>query len=339
MASEKRRSLNHTATVLFSICLMTGVLTAPAYASTSKEKCPGQSIEGSTNERNEGWNITGFCSRGARPDLVAEPAADDRTSQTSSSAERPNPIRVTSIDGCYEDQLANPDFRDCMNQAEEFCGPDGQWRQVQFVDTSKNEEDDEYRTFGQRFCAPDSGPGSPDGTGEALEAFDLNDVAGLITIAPRVHADNGGRGIRNAHTNFYSDALTIVQETTLNGEYAILRATPIEYQWNYGDGTTRTTEVAGSSQSEFNVETATSHRYEETGTYTVNLSTVFMGEYSLDGGQTWIRIDGTITRESDPLVADIFRSVTRNVADDCITNPGAWGCGAPGGGTPTPSGG
>ena len=88
--------------------------------------------------------------------------------------------------------------------------------------------------------------------------------------------------------------------------------------------------MAGSSQTEFNVETATSHQYEETGTYTVTLSTVYMGEYSLDGGQTWIPIDGTITRESDPLQADIFRTVTRNVADDCVENPSAWGCGAPG---------
>ena len=86
--------------------------------------------------------------------------------------------------------------------------------------------------------------------------------------------------------------------------------------------------MAGHSQSEFNAPTPTSHVYEETGQYTVGLTTVYIGEYREAGGE-WVLIPGTITLESTPVTADIWRTVTRNVADDCGANPSAWGCTGP----------
>lgn len=109
-----------------------------------------------------------------------------------------------------------------------------------------------------------------------------------------------------------------------------LRLTPVEFRWDFGDGHTLTTTTPGSSQPEFNAETETSHVFDETGQYQVRLTVVYIGEVSEDGGKTWALEPETISVESDPLIADIFRSVTRNVADDCVANPRAWGCGAPG---------
>lgn len=287
--------------------------------------CADEHIEGSADERDGSFKLSSSCEEVGRPDERRDEGAASSVNSTSDHSE--NPIEVEYVSGCYPDQLQNPDFQDCEYQRVQFCGEDGSWLQRQETDTRREEEADQAVSYGPRFCAQ-SGSVSP--ADDNPDSFSISDVADLITVAPRIHADNGGRGIRNAHTNFYSDADVIVENTTLNGRQAMLRATPIEHRWDYGDGTQRTTAVAGSSQSKFNVETPTSHIYEDTGAYDVRLATVFIGEYSLDGGQTWILLEGTITRESDPAQADIFRSVTRNVAEDCVSNPSGWGCGAPG---------
>ncbi|MGJ5590747.1 PKD domain-containing protein [Micrococcus lylae] len=305
-----------------SMALMTA---APsAFAETNFPKCQKGEIDAKVH--NKKFLVGQDCKSDGRADFSNGPARNGYAKK-SQSKKKPSHIQVSYVDGCYQDQLMTPDLRDCNYQLKTFCGEGRRWIRRMEVNTRIEENKAGSIVYGPRVCVDEDGNVVP---GAGQESFDLNDVAGLITVPPRLHADNGGRGIRHAHTNFYTDAIYILQNSTLNGEPALIRATPIEYHWDYGDGTTRTTEVAGSSQSEFNVETATSHQYEETGTYTVTLSTVYMGEYSLDGGQTWIPIDGTISRESDPLQADIFRTVTRNVADDCVENPSAWGCGAPG---------
>lgn len=305
--------------------LITFALAPLSPAQEMPNDCTDGHIEGSSDERNGSFKLSANCEVAGRPDARGDRASASSTLSTSGQGE--NPIEVKYVSGCYPDQLQNPDFQDCEYQRVQFCGDDGSWLQRQETDARREEEADQAVSYGPRFCAQ-SGSGSPADANS--ESFSISDVAALITVAPRIHADNGGRGIRHAHTNFYSDADVIVENTTLNGRKAMLRATPIEYRWDYGDGTQRTTAVAGSSQSEFNVQTPTSHIYEDTGAYDVRLATVFIGEYSLDGGQTWVLLEGTITRDSDPAQADIFRSVTRNVAEDCVSNPSGWGCGVPG---------
>lgn len=319
----RRRIASTAGVVTFIAALTTG---HAASAEERQEACADTTLEAVVDERVGVFGIQEFCDQEQRPDGVAKYTDADAILKAADMAQS-TPIRVSYVDGCYQDQLQTPDLQDCMHQLETFCGPGMRWIRRMETDTRLEENTAGSVTYGPRVCVDEDSTNTP---GAGAESFDLNDVAELTTVPPKLLADNGGRGMRNAHTNFYTDADLIVQNTTLNGEPAMLRATPIEFQWNYGDGMTRTTEVAGSSQSDFNTQTATSHQYEETGVYAVTLHTVYMGEYSLDGGQTWIRIDGTITRESDPLQADIFRSVTRNVADDCIDNPSAWGCGAPG---------
>lgn len=268
---------------------------------------------------NNGFQVSSDCGQ-----LQQSAEHEVSLSASTASATSISFLETSIAKACVKDQLSNDDFQDCKFQQERHCPEGGEWLRYETIDT-RQESRDPVRS--DPFC---SGNSTGTESSEGFQEPDLDDLSRLVPYAPPLHADNGGRGIRRAHTNFYTDAFTLIHQSTTDGQTTLIRATPIEYHWDYGDGTTRTTEVAGSSQSEFNVETATSHQYEETGTYTVTLSTVYMGEYSLDGGQTWIPIDGTITRESDPLQADIFRTVTRNVADDCVENPSAWGCGAPG---------
>lgn len=75
-----------------------------------------------------------------------------------------------------------------------------------------------------------------------------------------------------------------------------VRATPVLYDWDLGDGNTLSTTKAGKPfPSE---EVSATYRYE--GWYDVTLTTTFSGEYSVDGGP-WQSIDGTIEVASEPI--------------------------------------
>lgn len=50
-----------------------------------------------------------------------------------------------------------------------------------------------------------------------------------------------GFSLRNAHTNIYASSATRTLSTTILGQSVAVRATPYEYRWTYGDGSTRTT--------------------------------------------------------------------------------------------------
>lgn len=168
-----------------------------------------------------------------------------------------------------------------------------------------------------------------DAGGAGAPPLSIDEVRTLLVLDPEIRSDNAGRGVRNAETNFYADAQTRHLVTTLNGVEVELRATPVSYHWDYGDGTpARISTVAGHAQPEFNAPTPTSHVYEETGQYEVTLTTVYIGEYREANGD-WVLIPGTITLDSAPVTADIWKTVTRNVADDCGADAAAWGCTGP----------
>lgn len=82
----------------------------------------------------------------------------------------------------------------------------------------------------------------------------------------------------------------------LLGVPVVVRATPVLYEWDLGDGNTISTTNPGKPfPSE--VVSAT-YRYE--GWYDVQLTTTFSGQFSVAGGQ-WQDIDGTIVVASDPI--------------------------------------
>nr|WP_245921203.1 PKD domain-containing protein [Brachybacterium timonense] len=94
------------------------------------------------------------------------------------------------------------------------------------------------------------------------------------------------------HTNPVEQTLA----TTLLGTPVQIRAIPIEYHWDLGDGNTITTSKPGKP---FPSEEVTStYRYE--GWYDITLTTTFAGQFSINGGP-WQDIDGTITITSDPV--------------------------------------
>ena len=75
-----------------------------------------------------------------------------------------------------------------------------------------------------------------------------------------------------------------------------IRATPISYHWDLGDGNTITTSNPGKP---YPSETI-SATYTQEGWYDITLTTTFSGQFSVAGGE-WQDIDGTIEVSSDPV--------------------------------------
>ena len=75
-----------------------------------------------------------------------------------------------------------------------------------------------------------------------------------------------------------------------------IRATPVSYHWDLGDGNTIDTEKPGKPYP--SEEISSTYAYE--GWYDVTLTTTFTGEFSVNGGE-WEPIDGTIEVESEPI--------------------------------------
>src|SRR5699024_2272145 len=153
-----------------------------------------------------------------------------------------------------------------------------------------------------------------------------SDLLELIPNSPEILTDRGPWGLKNAHTNFYAShhkPQTVTQ--TMFDQEVTITATPVEYRWDYGDGETLVTEQPGYPVEVFNTETDTSHQYQQTGSYTVTLTTVFGGTYQVDGGEVQ-EVSSTVTQQADPVDIRIYRAVTRNVDQTCSDNPEAWGC-------------
>lgn len=157
-----------------------------------------------------------------------------------------------------------------------------------------------------------------------LEDFQRLDIAPSI-----IESDSGGFGLRNANTNFYATAESQTLNVEMLGQDVAIQAVPVQWTWNYGDGSSPVAlNHPGGPQREFNQELDTTHVYEDTGEHPVNLTTAYRGQFSVNGGP-WLPIPGTAQVPSEPVTADIWRSKTKNVAENCVENPTGWACGDP----------
>ncbi|WP_251036636.1 hypothetical protein [Arthrobacter sp. ISL-28] len=146
--------------------------------------------------------------------------------------------------------------------------------------------------------------------------------AGTSGIQPSPHT------LRGAETNFYAEASEQSFNVNMLGQKVAIIAKPVQYRWDYGDGSSLgpTTTMGGPlPQDRWGEKTRTSHAYAETGDFNVVLTTYFQGTYSVNGGPA-LPIPNEGQFSSTPQTVSVWRSVTRNYADDCITNPRGQGC-------------
>ena len=162
----------------------------------------------------------------------------------------------------------------------------------------------------------------------ALPTFTLQDFR-TLAVAPAASAVQPAPDtLKGMHTNVYAEAQPQQFATELGGFPVQVRAVPVQYAWDYGDGSTLgPTELSGAPLAEgaWDVPTDTSHVYAETGDYAITLTTYFAGEYSVAGGP-WLPVAGLNDVVSAPVPLSVWRSTVRNYADDCFENPQGPGC-------------
>jgi hypothetical protein len=155
-------------------------------------------------------------------------------------------------------------------------------------------------------------------------------AAGTVTAQPSPHT------LRGAETNFFAEAAEQQFDITILAQKVHIVARPVQYTWSYGDGSSLGPQTAAGGplpQDRWGEKTATSHIFTQTGDFPVELTTYFQGTYSVNGGPP-LPIPGQGQFSSPPQTVSVWRSITRNYADDCLRNPQGQGC--PGAGSPAP---
>jgi len=146
--------------------------------------------------------------------------------------------------------------------------------------------------------------------------------AGSVRMQPSRHTLIG------AHTNIYAEAAEQTFDIQILGQAVRIEATPIEYTWTYGDGSTLgPVAVPGGPlpQDRWGEQTPTSHVYKDTGDFQVSLTTTFSGTYSVNGGPP-VPIPGNGSFTAAPAGISVWRSITNNYADNCLENPEGTAC-------------
>lgn len=124
-------------------------------------------------------------------------------------------------------------------------------------------------------------------------------------------------------TAFWADASVREFSAELLGFPLQVRATPIEFHWDFGDGNSTSATSPGREPSHPQYGSIT-HTYSDKGDRTVTLTTVYTGEYSYGGG--WSPIPGTAAVQSDGLSMTVYRYHKYRVEDDCNENPYGTDC-------------
>jgi hypothetical protein len=146
--------------------------------------------------------------------------------------------------------------------------------------------------------------------------------AGTVVAQPSPHT------LRGAETNFYAEAAEQQFDVTMFGQQVHIVATPVQYTWDYGDGTVfgpQPSMGGALPQDRWGEKTRTSHAYGATGDFQVVLTTTFQGTYSVNAGPP-LPIPGQGQFSAPPQTISVWRSLTRNYADDCNANPQGQGC-------------
>ncbi|RJN32697.1 hypothetical protein D3250_02405 [Nesterenkonia natronophila] len=146
-----------------------------------------------------------------------------------------------------------------------------------------------------------------------------------------------GFGYINQHTNVFAEVEPQTFSESLLGIDVDIRAIPVNYRFDFGDGTSRSSLDPGGPTTLYlpeerdipalDVETPTSHIYLDTGVYQVEVTTTFIGEYRLPGAD-WSPISGAVDIPATPGEADIWRPSHRHVSGAC-REARHWGCSGP----------
>lgn len=120
-----------------------------------------------------------------------------------------------------------------------------------------------------------------------------------------------GRGLVNMDLIVFTDPGEQTLTTTVLGVPVTVRATPVQYSWDFGDGSDPlVTTDPGAPYPHYTV----GHPYRQPGTYPVQLVTTWSGQFQVNGTGPWLPVDGTATTTSPPFTAEVFEAHAHLVA-------------------------
>ena len=137
---------------------------------------------------------------------------------------------------------------------------------------------------------------------------------------------------RGEETNFYTtlEGSSNIFEGDLPIGRTRIRAVPVAYRYECGDGYDLKTHSAGSPVSSQHSgqslhETSTSYAYPQVGNFHAYVTVTYAGQYSIDGGP-WQFFGTEITRISEPVLVRVWESEVHSVGKTCTEDPRAKGC-------------
>lgn len=156
----------------------------------------------------------------------------------------------------------------------------------------------------------------------------------LIPAHPHLTLDSAHppHTTKGEETNFYTtlEGSSNIFEGDLPIGHTRIRAVPVAYRYEYGDGHDLKTHSAGSSvSSQYSGqslhETSTSYAYPQVGNFHAYVTVTYAGQYSIDGGP-WQFFGTEVSRVSEPVLVRVWESEVHSVGKTCIEDPGAKGC-------------
>lgn len=135
--------------------------------------------------------------------------------------------------------------------------------------------------------------------------------------ASKLSSDPSKFSLKNGYTHFWASKDPQTFDIRMGDTPVKIKAFPVQWNWDYGDGNTKNFNVPGESSPNHTLhdETPTSHVYKETGKFKVVVTTLYRGEFSVDGG-AWQSIPGQAAVPSDPVVMDVWRTQKQLIAFD-----------------------
>ncbi|WP_029089175.1 PKD domain-containing protein [Brevibacterium album] len=147
---------------------------------------------------------------------------------------------------------------------------------------------------------------------------DESDFASFPIPPSIAHALPHDWTVTGKKTAFWAESGVKVFDAELLGFPLRVRATPIEFLWDFGDGSGDRTADPG-REPRRPADGSVTHAYGAKGERSVTLTTVYTGEYNYGDG--WNPIAGTASVASDALPMTVYRFHKYRVGDDCRANP------------------
>ena len=125
---------------------------------------------------------------------------------------------------------------------------------------------------------------------------------------------NQGWVIATVPTIVYVDRDPRTLTANIGGTSVIIRATPINYRWQWGDGSPATnTSHPGAPYPDHTVTHTYVHIEQDV---TIRLTTTWRGSFSLDGGSTWLPAPGAASTASTPITVYVHNPHSHSVGCD-----------------------